>query len=63
MATQRERPYGRFNYLVSWDGLDERGVQFDAVVAADDAMALGAMEALRARGIRGPQRVQDLRNF
>lgn len=27
MATQRDRPYGAFNYLVSWDGLDENSVQ------------------------------------
>lgn len=27
MAEQRERPYGRFNYLVSWDGMDEHGAQ------------------------------------
>jgi hypothetical protein len=34
--------------------LEERGVQFDALVAADDAMALGAMGALAAHGIRVP---------
>ncbi len=27
MAEFRERPYGRFNFLVSWDGLDESSVQ------------------------------------
>jgi sigma-B regulation protein RsbU (phosphoserine phosphatase) len=34
--------------------LEERRVQFDAVVAAADSMALGAMDALSARGIRVP---------
>ena len=37
--------------------LDERRVSFDAVVAANDFMALGAMEALHARGIRIPHDV------
>ncbi len=37
--------------------LDERKVAFDAVVAANDFMALGAMEALHARGIRIPHDV------
>lgn len=37
--------------------LDERRVAFDAVVAANDFMALGAMEALHARGIRIPHDV------
>jgi DNA-binding LacI/PurR family transcriptional regulator/serine phosphatase RsbU (regulator of sigma subunit) len=36
---------------------DERRVAFDAVVAANDNMALGAMEALQARGIRVPAEV------
>ena len=27
MAELRERPYGRFNFLVSWDGLDAKSVQ------------------------------------
>lgn len=27
MAVMRERPYGRFNFLVSWDGMDDRSVQ------------------------------------
>lgn len=34
--------------------LEERRVQFDAIIAADDTMALGAMEALQASGIRVP---------
>jgi signal transduction histidine kinase len=34
--------------------LDERKVDFEAVVAANDPMALGALEALQARGIRVP---------
>jgi DNA-binding LacI/PurR family transcriptional regulator/serine phosphatase RsbU (regulator of sigma subunit) len=37
--------------------LDDRGVDFDALVAANDSMALGAMEALQARGIAVPGRV------
>jgi DNA-binding LacI/PurR family transcriptional regulator/GAF domain-containing protein len=35
--------------------LDERKAEVDAVVAANDWMALGALEALRERGIRVPQ--------
>jgi DNA-binding LacI/PurR family transcriptional regulator/serine phosphatase RsbU (regulator of sigma subunit) len=35
--------------------LDERRVGFDAIVAASDSMALGACEALVARGYRIPQ--------
>ena len=27
MAEFRDRPYGRFNFTVSWDGLDEQSVQ------------------------------------
>jgi sigma-B regulation protein RsbU (phosphoserine phosphatase) len=34
--------------------LEERRVQFDAVIAADDTMALGAMDALQASGVRVP---------
>ncbi len=37
--------------------VEERRVTFDAVVAAGDAMALGALEALQARGIRVPSDV------
>lgn len=37
--------------------LDERKVDFDAVVAANDNMALGALEALQARGVRVPHDV------
>jgi DNA-binding LacI/PurR family transcriptional regulator/signal transduction histidine kinase len=37
--------------------LDERGARFEAIVAANDAMALGAIEALRARGKRVPDDV------
>jgi serine phosphatase RsbU (regulator of sigma subunit) len=37
--------------------LDERHVRFDAVVAANDHMALGAMQALQARQIRVPEKV------
>jgi DNA-binding LacI/PurR family transcriptional regulator/signal transduction histidine kinase/ActR/RegA family two-component response regulator len=35
----------------------DRGVAFDAVVAASDSMALGAIAALRSRGIRVPRDV------
>jgi signal transduction histidine kinase/DNA-binding LacI/PurR family transcriptional regulator/AraC-like DNA-binding protein len=34
--------------------LDEHNVQFDALVAASDNMAIGAMKTLQARGIRVP---------
>lgn len=35
----------------------DRGVPFDAVVAANDHMAFGVLDALRARGIRAPHDV------
>jgi sigma-B regulation protein RsbU (phosphoserine phosphatase) len=37
--------------------LDERKVSFDGVMAANDDMALGALEALQARGIQVPHDV------
>jgi signal transduction histidine kinase/DNA-binding LacI/PurR family transcriptional regulator/CheY-like chemotaxis protein len=37
--------------------LDHRQVSFDALVAASDNMAIGAMKALQARGIRIPAQV------
>ena len=37
--------------------LDERRVKFDAVAAASDAMALGAIEALEKRGFKVPEQV------
>lgn len=37
--------------------LDQRGVAFKAIVAASDQIALGALEALEARGIRVPGQV------
>lgn len=40
--------------------LDERRVEFDTLIAASDQMAMGAMEALRRRGIDVPQRVAVL---
>ena len=36
---------------------DERHIAFDAIVSANDFMAIGAMDALQARGIRIPQDV------
>lgn len=40
--------------------LDQRKTNFEAVVAADDFMAIGALEALQARGIRVPDDVAVL---
>jgi DNA-binding LacI/PurR family transcriptional regulator/GAF domain-containing protein len=37
--------------------LDARGVDFDAVAAADDSMAWAAIEVLKARGVRVPEDV------
>jgi diguanylate cyclase (GGDEF)-like protein len=37
--------------------MDERKVQFDALVAANDGMALDAMKALLARGVRIPEEI------
>lgn len=37
------------------DQILDRGVPFDAVVAANDSMAIGAIQAMRKRGIRIPQ--------
>ena len=37
--------------------LDDRQISFDAIVAANDAMALGAIAALSERGIHVPQQV------
>jgi DNA-binding LacI/PurR family transcriptional regulator/signal transduction histidine kinase/ActR/RegA family two-component response regulator len=39
------------------DAILDRGVPFDAVVCANDSMALGAIQALRHRGRRVPQDV------
>jgi DNA-binding LacI/PurR family transcriptional regulator/signal transduction histidine kinase len=39
------------------DALLAQGARFDALVAANDAMALGAIEALGARGVRVPRDV------
>jgi signal transduction histidine kinase/DNA-binding LacI/PurR family transcriptional regulator/AraC-like DNA-binding protein/DNA-binding LytR/AlgR family response regulator len=53
---------GAFNVLGRASGteavrllLDERGRTFDALVAATDIIAVGAMEALQARGIQMPR--------
>lgn len=52
--------FGRFNLSSgqeSMRALLTRGVYFDAVVAANDDMALGAMDVLRERGLRVPEEV------
>ena len=37
--------------------LDERGVRMDALVAASDDMAIGAIEALQERGVKVPEQI------
>ncbi len=37
--------------------LDERGMRFPAIVAANDRMAFGALEALQMRGIQVPEQI------
>ena len=52
---------GNFRYFSGEDAvrilLDERKVEFDAVVAANDDMALGVLDALQSRGIKIPDDV------
>jgi DNA-binding LacI/PurR family transcriptional regulator/signal transduction histidine kinase/ActR/RegA family two-component response regulator len=52
---------GDFQYESGVDAvrvlLDERGATFDAIVAANDQMAFGAIDALRVRNIRVPRDV------
>jgi DNA-binding LacI/PurR family transcriptional regulator/signal transduction histidine kinase/ActR/RegA family two-component response regulator len=52
---------GDFKYESGVDAvrvlLDERGATFDAIVVANDQMALGVIDALRARDIRVPRDV------
>lgn len=52
---------GDFHYESGMDAvrvlLDERGATFDAIVVANDQMALGVIDALRARGMRVPRDV------
>ena len=52
---------GDFKYESGVDAvrllLDERGESFDAIIAANDRMAFGAIDALRARDIRVPRDV------
>jgi DNA-binding LacI/PurR family transcriptional regulator/signal transduction histidine kinase/ActR/RegA family two-component response regulator len=43
---------------LAMDQILDRGVRFDAVVAANDSMALGAIQALRERSLRVPQDVR-----
>jgi signal transduction histidine kinase/DNA-binding LacI/PurR family transcriptional regulator len=53
--------YGAFRYQSGADAvrvlLDERREAFDAIVAASDSLALGAIDALRVRKIRVPHDV------
>ena len=35
--------------------LDQRRVDFDAIVVSNDQMALGVLDAFRARGVRVPR--------
>jgi signal transduction histidine kinase/ActR/RegA family two-component response regulator len=49
--------YGGFNYITGSQSMRElldRGCEFDAVVAANDGMAIGATSALSAHGLRVP---------
>jgi DNA-binding LacI/PurR family transcriptional regulator/signal transduction histidine kinase len=52
---------GTFNYQAGMDAvrllLDERKAKFDALVAANDWMAFGALRALEVRGVRVPDDV------
>ena len=51
---------GDFRFSAGQDAvakLFDHGARCDAIVAANDWMALGALEALRARGIRVPEDV------
>jgi DNA-binding LacI/PurR family transcriptional regulator len=51
---------GRFDFGIARDevrALLDDGARFDALVAANDEMALGAMDALKAHGILVPQEV------
>jgi PAS domain S-box-containing protein len=54
-------PPGDWNPPSGWDAihvlLDQRQAKFDAVVVANDGMAIGALEALQARGIAVPEDV------
>lgn len=53
--------HGQFTHESGLDAIrilcDDRSVSFDAVIAANDHMALGAIEGLQARGIDVPRRV------
>ncbi len=48
---------GRFEGAEAVDDLLERGIAFDAIVAASDLVALGAIQTLRQRGLRVPEDV------
>jgi DNA-binding LacI/PurR family transcriptional regulator/serine phosphatase RsbU (regulator of sigma subunit) len=55
--------YGRFTLPTGQDCMNEllaRGCEMDAVAAANDYMALGAMDALRNRGIAVPKQMRVL---
>jgi signal transduction histidine kinase/DNA-binding LacI/PurR family transcriptional regulator len=55
---------GEFRYESGAEGvrilIDERGITPDAIVAASDPIALGAIDALRARNLRVPHNVAVL---
>ena len=48
---------GRSEGAEAVDNLLERGIAFDAIVAASDLVALGAIQTLRQRGLRVPEDV------
>lgn len=47
----------RYEGVDAVDNLVERGVSFDAIVAASDIVALGALQALKRHGLRIPEDV------
>ena len=49
--------FARREGLLAVSGCLSRGVEFDAVIAANDYMALGAMEALRDHGCHVPEEI------
>ncbi len=51
------RESGEQAVQILWEERDAAGLRCDAIVAANDAMALGAMRELRRRGIDVPERI------